>query len=50
VISAYHLEPNPGQISSDEMELIDHQRASLGVTVEEFRYCYDKIVKKYEEE
>ena len=34
-----------GQITSDEMELLDRQRASLGVTVEEFRYCYEKIVK-----
>ena len=34
-----------GQITPDEMELLDRQRASLGVTVEEFRYCYERIVK-----
>ncbi len=34
-----------GQITPDEMELLDRQRASLGVTVEEFRYCYEKVVK-----
>ena len=34
-----------GQITPDEMQLLDRQRASLGVTVEEFRYCYERIVK-----
>ena len=35
-----------GQITSDEMELLDRQRASLGVTVEEYRYCFERIVKE----